>query len=418
MSKSVLIVNHRFGPSAVVPNNEKKEEVKVFSKPQREILLKIKREEDSINEEKEEDDTTTTTTKTKTIKTKTKRGYKRNVSFKSDSTLEDMIPHVVASYKEEDEWSNVSYFIRYWNLDFIEANNLTKFRDKLLTDKDVRDHPLTKRPSVLIRFLKAQRGAVNFRIKKAELMFCSMIQWRIEQRLELKNALTMNDDDVYVPPRYLLEQYPGAILQNGGDKDGDPIYISRLGYFDAILKNNSKKKKKKLKKSIKFNSNKSNDDNNDDDDKLKLLELENYETFRRESIVSNSLWLKEWTVREKRPLRQILVIEDLQGLSKKPRCDIFRRIYGATKRWDLERYPEMVKKIILIRVPYHFMALWNIRYKRCIPKSIRDKIVLVSDKNYLELLQKDYIDDLQILPPFMNGKGIPVDGMSPLTSFL
>ena len=59
-------------------------------------------------------------------------------------------------------------------------------------------------------------------------MFKNMIEWRKENNVE-----TILKD--YTPDKLLWRYYPGAMLK-GYDKEGDPVYLERLGVTVRGLK--------------------------------------------------------------------------------------------------------------------------------------------------------------------------------------
>jgi hypothetical protein len=264
-----------------------------------------------------------------------------------------------------DDWADVGFFLRYWEIGFAQSKTLTSLRDRL---KDIKSHPLN-RPGVVVRFLVLEK----FNVNKAERRFRHMISWRAQ-------CAALQKD--YVPPPELLEQYPGAILKDT-DNDDDPIFLSRLGVADLAgltAKHGSDA-------------------------------LLNYDIFRRESTMHGK-WQADWSLKAGRPFRDMLIIEDLHNLTSKGVSKVIAAIFGAAEL-DQTYYPCMTKEIVIIRAPAHFRAAWALAAKRSLPKAIRQKVHVYGTSDYLEKLEK-YMS-VDSLPPCINpkGKGEVIGGMSP-----
>jgi hypothetical protein len=290
----------------------------------------------------------------------------KEVRFRTMTSMESIIPDPPEDVIPQDDWENIAYFARYWDLDFSQGSALTELRDKI---QDV-DHNYN-RPNVVIRYLRTQK----FNVAKAEKMFRDSIAWREQHGVD-----TMVHE--YKPPEELLEKYPGAILA-GRDKDGDPVFMSRMGVTDisGMLK------------------------------KYGHADMLRYEIYKRESALRGT-WLKEWQEESRRPIRQLLVIEDLDGLSRKIISSKVAALYGDAMHLDQNNYPDSAKKIIIIRTPAIFRAVWAL-VKRFFPDFMQQKMEFAGYHNYLQVLEK-YLD-LEILPPCVNpdGKGQAVPDMPP-----
>ena len=288
----------------------------------------------------------------------------KEVRFRTMTSMETVIPDAPEEISPEDVWDNIAYFARYWNLDFAQGTALKELRDKL---QDVDHH--YNRPNVVIRYLRTQK----FNIAKAEKMFRDSLAWRMHHGVD-----TMMDD--YKPPEDLLQKYPGAILM-GLDRDGDPVFMSRMGATDisGMLK------------------------------KYGHADMLRYEIYKRESALCGA-WLKEWEDESRRPIRQLLVIEDLDGLSRKIISSKVAALYGDAMHIDQNMYPDSAKKIIIIRTPAVFRAVWAL-VKRFFPDFMQQKMEFAGYHNYLQVLEK-YLDP-EILPPCVNpdGKGGAVPDM-------
>lgn len=266
-----------------------------------------------------------------------------------------------------DCWENVDFFTRYWNLNEEESTKLLELQDEL---QDV-DHALNT-PNFAIRFLRTKA----FHVAKAATMFRDMVAWRMGNSVD-----TLCKD--YEPPTKLYNMYPGAILR-GTDHHGDPIFLSRMGVTDlpGLLQVYGHE------------------------------ELLRFEIFKRESAC-NGTWLHAWEQRQGRPIRQITVIEDLHGLSRRIICSKVAQLYGAAMELDQSNYPDLAKKIYVIRAPAIFRAVWSMA-KHFFPPFIRDKMEFCGSHDYLNVLEENM--DLSILPPCIHpkgGRGEAAPGFSP-----
>ena len=289
---------------------------------------------------------------------------KNGLKVRFDSNIASIIPNSAEITFPEDAWHNVAYFIRYWKLDFSQGNVLTDLRDRI---RDV-DHP-HNRPGVVIRYLRTQKYDLN----KAEKMFRDSLKWREEHGVD-----TMVQE--FKPPTELTDKYPGAILK-GRDKEGDPVFMSRMGVTDVhgMLQ------------------------------KYGHSEMIRYEIFKRESAVCGS-WLADWQEESQRPIRHILIIEDLHGLSRKALSSKVASLYGDVMHLDQQHYPDVAKKIVIIRTPAIFRVAWAL-VKHFFPDYIQRKMEFAGYSNYMKVLEK-YLDPA-ILPDCVHpaGKGEAVPGM-------
>jgi hypothetical protein len=286
------------------------------------------------------------------------------VKFRSERSLATVKLMSDRHDRVYDDWADVGFFLRYWEIEFAQSKTLTGLRDRL---KDVKS-PLN-RPGVVVRFLVQEK----FHLAKAEKRFRDMIAWRIKCP-----ALQTG----YAPPPDLLEKYPGAILKDT-DNDDDPIFVSRLGVTDLAGLTTTRSD-----------------------------ELFNYDVFRREFIMkAGSKWQADWSLKAGRPFRDILIIEDLHHLSSKGIPKAIAAIFGAAEL-DQTYYPRLAKEIVIIRAPAQFRAAFTLS-KRTLPKAIREKIHVYGTSDYLEKLQK-YMA-VESLPPCINpkGKGECLEGLSP-----
>ena len=149
-------------------------------------------------------------------------------------------------------------------------------------------------PDTVVRFLRARPGDLD----AAETMFRNMIQWRSET-----GADTILED--YDPPKLLREYFPGAVLK-GLDREGDPIYVGRVGVTDRASRGN---------------------------------------------------WVKEYEKIQGKPVRKVTIIEDLEGLSLLHSSTAVLSLYGKIMRLDQDNYCETGKRLIILRAPFVFRAI-------------------------------------------------------------
>jgi hypothetical protein len=284
----------------------------------------------------------------------------------------------------DDHWSPeaISEVVKHWELTEKEQTDFLTLRDQLLKDDTiengaaaaaaelVRNHPKT-RPSEVVRFLRARSGKVDV----AESMFRAMIAWRIENNVD-----SILQD--YQPDQKMLDYYPGAILQ-GLDKEGDPVYVGRIGVTDSvgILRQYGRE------------------------------EMIRHAIWMRE-LVSTGEWMNTYEQEQARPVRRITLIEDLGGLSVMSHMNnrAVSSVYGEIMRLDQDNYPETAKKLIVIRAPTLFRMVWAV-FKYSFDPGVIQKMVFCGSSDYEKVLE-EYVD-LSILPDAIvaQGKGKATEGM-------
>lgn len=147
------------------------------------------------------------------------------------------------------------------------------------------------------------------KVDKAEVMFRDCIKWR-----EKVGADTIIQNP---PPQEVIDSIPGAILK-GLDREGDPIFLDRFLSSDLLSLL----------------------------DKYGLDTLVHHAVWIREAG-SQGAWVDEWKKRKGRRLRQITVIYDVEGLSRKllmHRNGI--HAYAQLLRLDQDYYPESFKRYV------------------------------------------------------------------------
>ena len=275
-----------------------------------------------------------------------------------------------------DYWNetSVASVAKLWDLSATEREALIGLGTKLSRDYD--NHRKTK-PSEIVRFLRARPNDV----KDAEEMFRNMMEWRQEHRVD-----TILQD--YTPPQELLQKYPGAVLR-GVDRDGDPIYVGRVGVTDGVgmLRNYGHD------------------------------EIIKHAIWIRE-MVSTGSWIQDYenhAVNETpRIIKRITIIEDCHGISLSTHMNRqLLNAYSDVMRLDQDNYPETAKRLIIIRTPVIFRLVWSI-IKHFFDKGVVDKMIFAGSSDYQEVLRQ-YMD-LEVLPEEIApgiGKGAAIPGMPP-----
>ena len=266
----------------------------------------------------------------------------------------------------DNSWSeaNIDATTTLWELTESERKDFLELRDCL---KDVSHWKNC--PDTVVRFMRARPGDVP----GAEELFRAMIQWRLDNKVD-----TILED--YTPPQQLMDYYPGAVLK-GRDKDGDPVYVGRLGVTDGVG----------------------------------LLER-----FGEEEMIKHAIWIRELATRGKwvedfeketgKPIRRSTLVEDLHGLSRRVLSTKMLTFYGKLMRLDQDNYCESCKKLIIIRAPTVFRMAWSLA-KHFFDAGVVKKMIFTGSSDYLDVLDK-YMDR-EILPAVMcaEGKGDVLEGM-------
>jgi hypothetical protein len=251
-----------------------------------------------------------------------------------------------------------------WELSEDEQNELVDLQKRL---HDVQS-PLNHWRE-LVRFLRARPGNIT----AAETMFRQMVKWRTVHQV----------DDIlstYTPPSEMIRYYPGALLE-GFDREGDPIFVSRLGVTDGVG----------------------------------LLQR-----YGKDEMIRHAIWIRELVVQkvkemeEKRgrPVRRICLVEDLHGLSLKTHGHrALLSVYGEIMRLDQDNYPETAKKLLIVRAPTLFRMIWSMAKHFFDPGVVR-KMVFCGVNDYQTVLEQ-YVE-IEVLPeeivPVI-GRGKAVEGM-------
>lgn len=292
------------------------------------------------------------------------------VSTNYDDDDEDVVSMVFSQQDSgivvQDDWSNVEYFILYWNLTDKQQEVFLELRDRIA---DI-CHPIN-RPNMVIRFLRARK----FHLAKSEKMFRNSVQWRIDSKID-----TIMVD--YQPPQEIIDLYPGAILK-GCDRDGDPIFVGRPGLTDlpGLI------------------------------DKYGFDEMLLWEKYWRESVASGS-WVADWEKKAGRPPHLANVVIDLRGMNRSMMSAKVIQLQRTAASVSQDNYPETTKRIIILGAPAFFMFIWSIA-KNMFDPGVLAKVIICGSDEFLDVLGQHM--DLDVLPPCINpsGHGEAVDSMPP-----
>lgn len=269
-----------------------------------------------------------------------------------------------------DPWAaeEVEKAVHVWNLTVEEQGKLEQLRERL---RDI-EHEKNN-PDMVIRFMKARPKS----LEDGEKMFRDMIQWR------LKNDVDSILEE-YTPPRGIRDYVPGAILEQYSSLTGEPIYCERIGSahsWEMIRRYGED-------------------------------HLVKHAIWIREQIV-NGEWVKEYERRQGRPVKQIIVVEDLHGLSTGHLDRHLLNAFQKITRLDQDNYPEAASKILNVNAPFVLRLAWSL-VKHFFDPQVAAKMVFASHGHTKEVLEK-YVGDLSVLPPEIvpEGRGKAAKGLNP-----
>ena len=262
---------------------------------------------------------------------------------------------------------SVALVAKWWNLNDSQVSKLWELRDRL---EDVKHWK--NQPNEVVRYLRDAR----FHVKHADAKFRRMVQWRVNNQVD--DILTN-----YRPPHPLLFEYVPTTVLDGLDKEGDPIWIERVGAADSwgLFQ------------------------------RFGHEELIRYAVYIREVCIRGP-WAEEYKRRAadaggKPPMRATAIV-DLAGMT----WDHFRPSLLPLLKEGLsivqEYYCGFGKKIIVIRVSKLFPIVWKVAQHFC-NDNLRNMLVFATADNYLEVLQ-EYVD-LDTLPPCLYEGGTGQGGV-------
>jgi CRAL/TRIO domain len=250
-----------------------------------------------------------------------------------------------------------------WQLNEMEKQHMDEFKDRIQDIQHWKNDPYE-----LVRFYREYKGD----LEKAEHSFRRMIVFRVENHMD--KYLQQ-----YGEPNPLFLYVPCAVLR-GKDKDGDPIFVDRLGSCDwhSLLKH--------------FGHD----------------GVTNYLIFIRELNNCRQFWEPyEKEVLGGRRVRRYTVIIDLEGLHSGHARPSLLALLKRTSRIS-HYYSGWVKRILIVRAPPTFRLIWPL-VKGYYATHLRDLIELSGRQCYLSMLDK-YIDRTvlpSVICPEGNGEAMP-----------
>ena len=270
-----------------------------------------------------------------------------------------------ATIVPEDPWSETKLkeAVEVWNLTPSQEQQLRVLQIKL---KDIQHE--WNDPHVVLGYCTTSPDG----FQTAEASFRAMIEWRLHNRVD---ELLTN----YKPNPLVLDNSPIAFLKDY-DKDGDPIYLERGGAVDVkgLLERFSRD------------------------------ELMQHAIWLRE-VQSSGAWVDEYERRQGRPVCNITVVYDLEGLCARHLQPSVLGWFQQLMRITENYYPGPIKRMIIIRAPAIFRIGWA-TIKHFFSAESQDKMIF-ADSDHLAVLEK-YMD-LDALPSCINptGKGETAIGM-------
>lgn len=264
----------------------------------------------------------------------------------------------------EDPWgpANFQVIVDTWSLTAEDIARLRDLQRRLSDVKHWKNEPLT-----VLRFMIAPWG-----FEAAEANFRKMLQWRKDNQVDTLL-------ETYYPPQKLLDSTPCALLQDY-DLEGDPVFVERGGAVDVGMGLREFGKDALIKHSI----------------------------WARE-LFTRGIWIDEYERRQGRKVKAVTCVYDLKGLSVKhldpSSMGVLRDIVQFAKAY----YPGKVKRVIIIRAPPIFRAIWSI-CKHFFLQSLREKMIFAG-KDYLKVLDR-YIER-SVLPACIaeGGRGCTAPGL-------
>ena len=264
-------------------------------------------------------------------------------------------------------WSddNLQKVANLWNLCEADVDGMKKLRERISDIRHWKNDPFEA-----IRYYQEYKGQLD----KIEQKFREMIEWRRKNNMEafLK---------YYGSPPVLFHQLPVCVLQ-GTDKDGDPIYVARIGACDfyPLLKH--------------FGTD----------------AVVEYVIFIREMTNHPEFWKSNYEQQTSHRVRNYTVIFDLEGLGTRHLKSGIRAAMKRTSRISQDFYAGWCKRILYIRAPAISTYVWNL-VKPLFDPQLQEVMQVSGHSDYLQMLDK-YIDR-EVLPAEIcpiQGKGTAMKG--------
>jgi hypothetical protein len=266
------------------------------------------------------------------------------------------------SWESLSQWNDesVAQVADWWGMTEKDVGKLWQLHDRLTDVTHWKNQP-----NEVVRYLRDAHGNV----KNSEAKFRRMVDWRISEEV---------DDIVtdYVLPHPLMQRYLPTTVLEGCDKEGDPIWLERVGAADSwgLLKAFG----------------------HDD--------LIRYAVYIREVCIRGE-WARDYQRRRNgRPPMRATAIIDLEGLNWSHLKPGLLPLLRDGLHIVQEYYCGFGKKVIVIRAPALFSVVWKVAQHFC-GENLKNMMVFATKENYLEVL-KEYVD-LEMLPPciYPQGKG-------------
>mmetsp|Transcript_32717 Transcript_32717/g.76062 ORF Transcript_32717/g.76062 Transcript_32717/m.76062 type:complete len:440 (-) Transcript_32717:100-1419(-) len=195
---------------------------------------------------------------------------------------------------------------------------------------------------VLLRFLVARRG----NIEKALEFMHSVIEWR--EQWGVNRALVDRD----LEPHEALDRYWKVFGVLGHDRDGDPVLWDRMGRCHPASLG-----------------------------KCSEAWSISHEIYTQELLMA---CLAQERQRHSRAGRSggygFTVVIDLEGLSLSHMDRRGLHLFQLCCRLDTDRYPEIVKRVLIVRAPSIFPLIWKI-VRSFLDAGTREKIEIVPEAN-------------------------------------
>jgi CRAL/TRIO domain len=269
------------------------------------------------------------------------------------------------SYEERWSPSSVRQVSSIWCLD--EAKDiprLLRLKESLL---DLKDYHLTQPLELARCYYDAKSN-----LKAAEEKFRATVHFRQQEGLdELLTTTTCS------PPLYVPTYYPSCFL-DGVDKEGDPIWLDRIGASDVWPVYQQ----------------------------YGHVPFRNYTLWVRESGMRGD-FAKEYERRHGRPPARVTTILDFDGLCRRHLLATLISPLEEGIRIYQDHYGSMAKRILITNAPFVFRIVWSIAQHFC-SEQLKKTIVFCNAKSTQATLDK-YIDR-SALPPVLcanGGRGKP-----------